>query len=74
MLLDKICGEIRFMEKRIRIEMELSGDEAWALAQFLKRAGYDHYRQVAHDDEEGNKMRSAGDIVRCALVEASASR
>ena len=73
MRIDKILEESGFMS-RIQITLEISSDEAWALAQFLKRAGYDYYRQVAHDDEEGNKMRSAGDIVRCALVEASASR
>lgn len=55
---------------RIQITLELSSDEAWALCQFLKRAGYDQYRQVAYDDEEGNKMRCAGEIVRCALAEA----
>lgn len=62
------------MNDRLQITLELTGDEAWALAQFLKRAGYDHYRQVAHDDDEGNKMRSAGEIVRCALAEIGASR
>ena len=59
---------------RIQITLDLSSDEAWALAQFLKRAGHDYYRQLAMDNEEGNKMRSAGETVRCALVEASATR
>ena len=58
------------MQKPHSITIELTGDEAWALAQFLKRAGYDHYRQLAMDSDEGNKMRCAGEIVRCALAEA----
>jgi hypothetical protein len=56
--------------QRIRIEIELSGDEAWALAQFLKRAGYDQYRRLAADDDEGDKMRDAGEVVRRVLAEA----
>ncbi len=57
------------MEKRIRFEVELSGEEAWALAQFLKRAGYDSYRSLAMDDDEGYKMRNAGETVRTVLAE-----
>lgn len=58
------------MQRTLRIEIELSGEEAWALAQFLKRAGYDHYRRLAQDDEEGDKMRDAGERVRRVLSEA----
>jgi hypothetical protein len=57
------------MSSRVQITLELSSDEAWALCQFLKRAGYDHYRQVAHDDEEGDKMRNASETVRRVLAE-----
>jgi len=58
------------MAKRIRFVVELSGEEAWALAQFLKRAGYDSYRCLAMDDEEGDKMRNAAVTVREVLAEA----
>jgi hypothetical protein len=30
--------------------LELSADEAWALAEFVKRAGYSDYRALAASD------------------------
>lgn len=43
--------------------------EAWALAQFLKRAGWDSYRALAVDDDEAEQMRAAGETLRVALAQ-----
>lgn len=59
------------MSSRLQITLELTGDEAWALSQFLKRAGFDHYRSLAMDEDEGHKMRDAGETVRRVLSEVS---
>lgn len=41
------------------IAFELSGDEAWALAQFLKRVGWSEMRANAESEEEACLIRSA---------------
>jgi hypothetical protein len=51
------------------IEVELSDELAWAFAEFLKRAGYSDYRQLAVDEQEAYAMRDAGEKVRTALAE-----
>jgi len=61
------------MERMMRITVELTGEEAWALAQFLKRAGYDSYRRLATDDDEGDLMRNAASTMREVLSEAGLS-
>lgn len=57
------------MSSRLQITLELTGDEVWALSQFLKRAGFDYYRSLAMDEDEGRKMRDAGETVRRVLLE-----
>ena len=56
--------------KPISIQVELPDEEAWALAQLLKRVGLDDYRQRAVDDVEAWAMLQAGEKVRAALAEA----
>jgi hypothetical protein len=50
-------------------QVELPDDEAWALAQFLKRAGFSDYRQLAVDEREAWDMLDAGEKMRRALAE-----
>jgi hypothetical protein len=52
----------------IRVRVELPEEEAWALAQFLKRAGYTDYRGQAIDECEATRMRDAGERLREALA------
>ena len=54
----------------IAIHLELTDDEAAALAQFLKRVGIDDYRTLAVDQDEAWHMLDAGERVRAALAEA----
>ena len=54
----------------IRVQVELPEEEAWALAQFLKRAGYTDYRGQAIDEDEASRMRDAGERLREALAGA----
>jgi hypothetical protein len=49
--------------------LTLPADEAWALAQFLKRAGYSDYRALAVSDDEAHAMHEAGETLRRALAE-----
>jgi hypothetical protein len=48
---------------------ELPDDEAWALAEFLKRAGYSDYRQLAANEQEAYAMQYAGEMLRKSLAE-----
>ncbi len=51
------------------LHIELPENEAWALAQFLKRVGYNDYRPLAIDEREAWDMLDAGEKVRAALAE-----
>ena len=54
----------------MNIQVELNTDQAWALAQFLKRVGYGDYRSLAVDADEAYEMVDAGERVRKALAES----
>jgi hypothetical protein len=51
------------------IEVDLPDGQAWALAEFLKRAGYRDYRELAADDQEAWAMLEAGERLRAALAD-----
>ena len=53
----------------IRLAIELTGEEAWAIAQFLKRVAVDDYRRLAVDGDEAYAMRDAGEAIRRVLAE-----
>ena len=57
------------MNGDIVIHVELPVNQAWALAEFLKRAGYSDYRVLAASEQEAYDMRDAGEKVRTALAE-----
>ena len=42
-----------------KIQFELPGDEAWALAQFVKRVGWTEMRENAESEDETYLSRSA---------------
>jgi hypothetical protein len=52
------------------ISFKLTGEEAWAIAQFLKRMRHDLYRGLAESDEDAFDMRSAGAKIREAINQA----
>lgn len=54
----------------VTITAELTDAEAWAFAQFLKRAGWSDYKANAVDDDEARVMLEAGEKLRRALGEA----
>lgn len=56
--------------RRVRLRVELPEAEAWALAQYLKRAGFTDYRQLAQNDEEAYVMRDGAERIRDALADA----
>jgi hypothetical protein len=51
------------------IQVELPENEAWALAEFLKRAGLSDYRVLAASEDEAYAMFDAGEKMRRALAE-----
>ena len=56
------------MNGGVEIHLELPAEQAWALAEFLKRAGYSDYRTLAASEQEAYAMRDAGDKIRAALT------
>jgi hypothetical protein len=54
---------------QIVIQVQLPLDQAWALAQFLKRAGYSDYRTLAASEQEAYQMLYAALSVSAALAE-----
>lgn len=57
------------MTMRVTIQAELSEQQAWALAELLKRVGYGDVRPLAVDEQEAYDMIYAGEKVRAALAE-----
>jgi hypothetical protein len=57
----------------MKIDIELTDDEALAFAQFLKRVGIGNYKPLAEFEEEAWKMMSAGEAIRNALADAGIS-
>lgn len=51
------------------VKIDLTDEEAWAFAQFLKRVAVDDYRRLAVDGEEAGAMRDVGEAIRVALAE-----
>ena len=56
--------------EHITITVELDAEQAWALAQLLKRIGWSDCRSLAEVDEQTRLMIAAAERVRAALAEA----
>ena len=57
----------------VEVQVLLSETEAWDLAQFLKRVGFDQFFVNAQDNDEAYRMMFAAEKVRKALAEAGYS-
>ena len=57
----------------VEVQVLLSESEAWDLAQFLKRVGFDQFYVNAQDNDEAYRMMFAAEKVRKALAEAGYS-
>lgn len=55
--------------KMITFLVELTDEEAWAYAQFLKRIGFSDYKANSENEEQTYLMRDAGFKVQKALAE-----
>ena len=58
------------MSNPVQVTLLLPDREALALAQFVKRAYWNTWRDVAVDEDEAYLMRDAIDTLRKALAEA----
>ncbi len=54
----------------VTVTLELTPQEALALAQFVKRVGWSEFRQNAVDDDEAYMIRDAVDRVVAGLAQA----
>jgi hypothetical protein len=54
--------------RNITINVELTEQQAFSFAQFLKRVVLNDYRSNAVDDDEAYAMLSAGEEIRDALA------
>ena len=54
----------------VTIQVDMPLDQAWALAQLLKRIGYSDCRALAEDDQQAYQMIQATEHVRRALADA----
>ncbi len=52
------------------LRIEATEDEALSFAQFLKRAGFTHYRGLAADDGEAYDMQAVAERLRAALAQS----
>ena len=52
----------------MNFQVELSDQQAWALAQLLKRMGWSDWRALAVDDDEARRMRDACEQLRQELT------
>ena len=48
----------------ICLRVPLSEQDAWDLAQFLKRTGFADFRSNAVDDEEAYRMQAVAEMIR----------
>jgi hypothetical protein len=56
------------MEELITIAVELDAEQAWALAQLVKRIGWADCRSLAEDEEQTRLMIAATERLRAALA------
>jgi hypothetical protein len=61
------------MKPKTTISIELTDDQALALAHYLKRYIWTDVRQSAVSDEEGYLIRDAFDAIQYALTDAGFS-
>ena len=57
------------MENIITLHVELSAEQAWALAQLLKRIGWSDCRGLAEDEQQAHRMIEAAERLRAGLAE-----
>lgn len=57
-------------EKTVKVSVELSDDEAYALAQFVKRVHMDTCRLHAQNDREADQISEAFIRLRMSLADA----
>lgn len=51
----------------INLSVELTEQEAWDYAQFLKRVGFSEFRTNAQDDDEAYRMLAVSEKIRRAI-------
>jgi hypothetical protein len=62
-----------FSQKMVSFTLEMTEQEAWALAQYLKRSHWGQYRANAVSDDDAYVMRDALFILSDALDEIGMS-
>ncbi len=60
-------------ETPVEIHFTCQKQEAYAFAQFLKRAQYSDFESRAYDEEDASRMMNAAESIQSALREAGFS-
>jgi hypothetical protein len=58
------------MQELVTVAVELDAEQAWALAQLVKRIGWADCLSLAEDEEQTRLMIAAAERVRAALAAA----
>ena len=56
------------MQELVTVAVELDAEQAWALAQLVKRIGWSDCRSLAEDEAQTRLMIAATERVRAALA------
>lgn len=56
------------MQELVHVGVELDAEQAWALAQLVKRIGWAHCRSLAEDEAQTRLMIEAAERLRAALA------
>jgi hypothetical protein len=57
------------MDNIVTLQVELNAEQAWALAQLLKRIGWSDCKKLAEDEAQTQLMIEAAERLRAALAE-----
>jgi hypothetical protein len=57
------------MDNIVTLQVELNAEQAWALAQLLKRIGWSDCKNLAEDEAQTQLMIEAVERLRAALAE-----
>lgn len=57
-------------QESLTLTLEASSDELWALAQFVKRVGWQDFKENAVDEAEAYQIRAGVSALQRALDEA----
>lgn len=65
-----MSDKTKITQHLVTVQVELTQDEAWDYANFLKRVGLSDYESNAQDKAEAYRMLAVGEKFRAALADS----